>query len=61
MRTTDKVLYVKADKELDYAKVLDALDIAGRAGVRLSGMITEQQNGTTSTVVGDNVQGTATP
>src|SRR5829696_1817472 len=25
-RTVDKVLYVKADKDLDYAKVLDALD-----------------------------------
>jgi biopolymer transport protein TolR len=53
-RTTDKVLYVKADKDLDYAKVLDALDIAGRAGARVTGMITEQQNGTQSSVAGDN-------
>ena len=60
-RTSDKVMYVKADKGLDYAKVLDALDIAAKSGVRVSGMITEQQNGTTSSVVGDNIQGTGTP
>jgi biopolymer transport protein TolR len=53
-RTQDKILYVKAHKDLDYAKVLDALDIAGRAGARVTGMITEQQNGTQSSVVGDN-------
>ena len=53
-RTTDKIMYVKADKGLDYAKVLDALDIAAKAGVRVSGMITEQQNGTQSSVAGDN-------
>ncbi len=56
-RTTDKVMYVKADKGLDYAKVLDALDIAAKAGVRVTGMITEQQNGTQSSVAGDNIQG----
>lgn len=55
-RTVDKVMYVKADKGLDYAKVLDALDIMGRAGVRVSGMITEQQNGTQSSVAGDDKQ-----
>jgi biopolymer transport protein TolR len=52
-RTSDKIIYVKADKGLEYAKVLDALDIAARAGVRMTGMITEQQNGTVSTVAGD--------
>ena len=34
-RTEDKILYVKADKNLDYGKVLDALDIASKAGVRM--------------------------
>ena len=53
-RTTDKIMYVKADKGLEYAKVLDALDIAARAGVRMTGMITEQQQGTESTVADDN-------
>ena len=52
-RTTDKIMYVKADKNLDYAKVLDALDIAAKAGVRVTGMITEQQRGTQSSVAGD--------
>jgi biopolymer transport protein TolR len=52
-RTSDKIIYVKADKGLDYAKVLDALDIAARAGVRVTGMITEQQPGTQSSIVGD--------
>jgi biopolymer transport protein TolR len=53
VRTEDKVLYVKADKTLDYAKVLDALDIASHNGVRVVGMISEQKPGTISTVAGD--------
>jgi biopolymer transport protein TolR len=52
-RTEDRVLYVKADKNLDYGKVLDALDIAGKAGVAMTGMISDQTPGTTSTVAGD--------
>jgi biopolymer transport protein ExbD len=58
-RTTDKIMYVKADKNLDYAKVLDALDIAAKSGVRVTGMITEQQPNTSSSVAGDNPQATA--
>jgi biopolymer transport protein TolR len=53
-RTVDKVLYVKADRNLQYEKVLDALDIAGKNGVRVTGMITDQTPGTESTVEGDN-------
>jgi biopolymer transport protein TolR len=53
-RTVDKILYVKADKNLDYEKVLDALDIAGKNGVRVTGMISDQRPGTESTVEGDN-------
>jgi biopolymer transport protein ExbD len=53
-RTEDFVLYVKADKGLDYEKVLDALDIASKNGVRVVGMISDQKSGTTSTVEGDN-------
>ena len=52
-RTQDKILYVKADKALDYGKVLDALDIASRKGVRVVGMISEQKEGTKSSVAGD--------
>ncbi len=52
-RTEDKILYLKADKTLDYAKVLDAVDIASKNGVRVVGMISDQKSGTVSTVAGD--------
>ena len=42
------ILYVKADKGLEYAKVTEALDIAAANGVVVSGLITEQQQGTES-------------
>ena len=42
------ILYVKADTGLDYAKVTEALDIAAANGVVVSGLITEQQQGTES-------------
>ncbi|HET9477248.1 MAG TPA: biopolymer transporter ExbD [Dehalococcoidia bacterium] len=53
-RTEDKILYLKADKTLDYAKVLDAIDIASKNGVRVVGMISDQKQGTVSTVPGDS-------
>ena len=52
-RTEDKILYVKAHKDLEYSKVLDALDVATHNGVRVVGMISEQKAGTRSTVAGD--------
>jgi biopolymer transport protein ExbD len=52
-RTTDKILYVKADKNLDYSKVLDAIDIAAHNGVRVVGAISDQQPGTQSSVADD--------
>jgi biopolymer transport protein TolR len=52
-RTEDKILYLKADKTLNYAKVLDAIDIASKNGVRVVGMISDQRQGTVSTVPGD--------
>ena len=57
----DKVLYVKADKDLDYSKVLDALDIAMHNGVVVAAMIGDQKPGTVSTVPGDSKQQTPTP
>ncbi|HEX3156998.1 MAG TPA: biopolymer transporter ExbD [Gemmatimonadaceae bacterium] len=45
-RTEDKILYVKADRNLEYDKVLEALDLAAANGVRVTGMITEQVAGT---------------
>ena|SRR5687768_14175280 len=52
-RTEDKILYLKADKTLDYGKVVDAIDIASKNGVRVVGMISDQKSGTISTVAGD--------
>ena len=52
----EKVLYLKADKNLDYSKVLDALDIAMHNGVVVAAMIGDQKPGTVSTVVGDSKQ-----
>jgi biopolymer transport protein ExbD len=49
----DYVMYFKADKNLDYSKVLDAMDIAMHNGVTVVGMISDQKPGTISTVPGD--------
>ena len=53
-RTSDKVMYLKADKELLYSKVVDATDMAAKNGVRVLGLISDQKTGTVSTVVGDS-------
>jgi len=62
-REEDKLLYVKAHKDLEYGKVLDALDIAAHNDVRVTGMITDQKPGTVSLVQTDRVLGgpTAAP
>ena len=52
-RTTDKILYVKAHRSLEYDKVLTAMDIASKNGVRVVGAISDQRPGTMSTVEGD--------
>jgi biopolymer transport protein TolR len=54
VRQVDKILYLKADKDLQYAKVLEAIDIASHNGVRVLGAISDQRPGTISTVAGDN-------
>jgi biopolymer transport protein TolR len=53
-RTEDKIMYLKADANLDYSKVIDAIDVAAHNGVRMTAMISDQQPGTASTVAGDN-------
>ncbi|HEX6574035.1 MAG TPA: biopolymer transporter ExbD [Gemmatimonadaceae bacterium] len=58
-RTEDKVLYVKAHKDLEYSKILDAMDIASHNGVSLAAMITDQQPGTKSSIATDNIIGGA--
>ena len=54
-RTEDKLLYVKAHKDLQYGKVLDALDIAAHNNVTVTGMITDQRPGTVSAISADNL------
>ena len=41
-RQRDPILYLKADRELDYSKVLAAIDIARNNGVVLVAMVTQQ-------------------
>ena len=53
VRTIDKILYIKAHKDLEYGKVQDVMDIAAKAGVRVTGMISDQEKNTVSTVAGD--------
>jgi len=55
-RQVDKILYLKADKTLEYGKVIDAMDIAGKNGVRVLAAIADQQPGTESTVEGDVIK-----
>ncbi len=45
-RQEDKILYLRADKNLPYEKVQDAVDVASKAGVRVTGLISEQTPGT---------------
>jgi biopolymer transport protein TolR len=40
-RTEDKILYFKADNQLKYAKVQEAVETARRSGVRVMAAITE--------------------
>ena len=55
----DHVMYLKADKDLAYEKVVDATDMAAKNGVTVVAMISDQRPGTTSTVVGDTKAGPA--
>ncbi len=54
IRTVDKVMYLKADKNLEYSKVVDATDMAAKSGVRMMALISDQKSGTVSTVTGDS-------
>jgi len=54
VRTTDKILYIKAHRELEYGKIQAVMDVASENGVRVVGAISDQTPGTESTVPGDN-------
>src|SRR5918992_2459318 len=45
-RTEDKILYFKADNQLKYAKVQEAVETARKAGVRVMAAITEPTQST---------------
>jgi biopolymer transport protein ExbD len=42
-RSRDKILFLKADQNIDFARVQQALEMARAAGVRVVGAITEQK------------------
>jgi biopolymer transport protein TolR len=51
----DYIMYVKAHKDLAYLKVIDALDMLSRNGVRVAALITEQTPNTESLVESDRL------
>ena len=51
----DYIMYVKAHKDLEYLKVINALDILSRNGVRVAALITEQTPNTESLVESDRI------
>ena len=57
----DYILYIKADKNLPYDKVLDVMDIAMKNGVRMVAMIGDQIPKTVSTVPGDSKEAPPLP
>ena len=48
-RTSDKILFLKADANIKYERVQQAIAIARKAGVRVIGAITEQRKQLTPT------------
>jgi biopolymer transport protein TolR len=44
-RTKDKILYFKADQNLQYSKIEGAIEIAQKAGVRVLAAVTEEKHG----------------
>ncbi len=53
----DYIMYVKAHKDLEYLKVINALDMLSKNGVRLAALITEQLPGTESLIDSDKLLG----
>ena len=46
-RTKDKILFLKADQNIEFGRVQQAIEIARQAGVRVVGAITEQKQSLT--------------
>jgi biopolymer transport protein ExbD len=51
-RTQDKILFLKADQNIDFARVQQAIEISRTAGVRVVGAITEQKQSLTKKKAG---------
>jgi len=56
----DYIMYVKAHKDLEYLKVINALDMLSKNGVRVAALITEQLPGTESLIASDKLLGGST-
>ena len=57
----DYIMYIKAHKDLEYLKVINALDMLSKNGVRVAALITEQLPGTESLIASDKLLGGAPP
>jgi biopolymer transport protein ExbD len=53
-RTVDKIMFIKADRNLKYSRVQEAMELAAAQGVRVAALITDQVPGTTSKLEADN-------
>ena len=56
-RTEDKILYLKADNQLQYGKVQEAIETARKAGVRVIAAVTDRQANLLQGFAGDNKKG----
>ena len=56
-RTEDKILYLKADNQLQYGKVQDAIETARKAGVRVIAAVTDRNAGLLQGFAGDKKEG----
>jgi len=55
-RTEDKILYLKADNQLRYGKVQDAVETARKAGVRVIAAVTDRQANLLQGLVGTDTK-----
>jgi len=53
----DYIMYIMAHKDLEYLKVINALDMLSKNGVRVAALITEQLPGTESLIASDKLLG----
>jgi len=53
-RTKDKILFLKADQNIEFGRVQRAIEIARQAGVRVVGAITEQKQALVSKKKGES-------